>query len=87
MSKEVYVVTGSEDGMIGIYSNKKAAYEAAADYTRSGWGYEEGCNLSLTYAQLCKDSKGKGYTLAYVEIQGKQSPYSTISSEFLKSKF
>jgi len=32
MSKIVYVVKGSEDGILGVFSNKKAAWETAVNY-------------------------------------------------------
>ena len=30
--KNVYIVRGSEDGVIGVYSNKKSAMACAKDY-------------------------------------------------------
>lgn len=30
--KKVYIVTGSEDGIIGVYSNKKLALQNALNY-------------------------------------------------------
>lgn len=47
-AKKVYVVNGSEDGNLGVYSNKKLAYACAATYTEMNGGPVE------TYAQVCK---------------------------------
>lgn len=39
--KNAYVVHGSEDGVIGVYSNKKAAILHAEDYAGDGCEVEE----------------------------------------------
>jgi len=39
--RNAYVVYGSEDGVIGVYSNKKAAILHAEDYAGDGCEVEE----------------------------------------------
>ena len=48
MSKVIYVVYGSEDGLLGCFGNVKAAYKCADDYV-------EGAKLS--YAKVCSKLK------------------------------
>ena len=49
MKKVIYVVYGSEDGLLGCFGNVKAAYKCANDYV-------EGAKLS--YAKVCSELKG-----------------------------
>lgn len=51
--KKVYIVRGSEDGNLGVYSNFKRAYQEAVNYvTNDGeWNLE----LNKTYSQAVKD--------------------------------
>jgi len=60
--KQVYIVTGSEDGIIGVYGNKKAAYNRAIEYTggRIYDGYD-GPIKPLSYAQVCKKLDSRNY--------------------------
>mgnify|MGYP003151436897 CR=1 FL=1 len=46
--KLVYVVTGSDDGILGVYGNKKGAYEVALDYVN-----DESCK-KISYSSFCK---------------------------------
>ena len=46
--KNVYVCYGNHDGLIGVYTNKKLAYERAVIYTETP---------NMTYSQLCKEMK------------------------------
>ena len=55
--KKVYLVHGSEDGTLGIYSNIKLAYAEAANYVNSG---DEATVKS--YDSTCKDIKASGYS-------------------------
>ena len=49
--KKMYIVSGSEDGILGLCSNLKKAYEVATDYIK-----EEDMN-DMSYAKLCKQFK------------------------------
>jgi hypothetical protein len=50
--KKVIIVKGSEDGVIGVYTNKKLAFEAATEYAN---------NPTLTYPQFCKEMRVQTY--------------------------
>tara|TARA_R110000803_G_scaffold20245_2_gene52387 strand:+ start:291 stop:518 length:228 start_codon:yes stop_codon:yes gene_type:complete len=54
--KKVYLVHGSEDGTIGIYSNVKKAYAQAV-------AYGEWCDGRKvdSYAKVCKSLKKSGH--------------------------
>ena len=55
--KKIYVVFGSEDGMLGTCSNMKKAYELAIDYVK-------GCgNISdyKKYSKVCSEIKRFNY--------------------------
>jgi hypothetical protein len=56
--KKIFIVRGSEDGNLGVYSNVKLAYERSCDYLDQ---CEE--QPSLTYNQVCKEVKGWGCTI------------------------
>lgn len=68
--KKVYTIHGSEEGLIGIYTNKKKAYENAMKYLYECENpkipFYEGeisvanrKNLDATYSNLCKVMKGR----------------------------
>ena len=69
MSKKLFVVNGSQDGIQGVFTNKKLAFECAKDYV------EGACDTDLdgmTYAKFCKEMTlsyscqvGEGYGVAY----------------------
>ena len=48
MGKTVYVVNGSDDGLLGVYGNIKAAYRVAKDYCN------EPLKIKVSYRQPCK---------------------------------
>ena len=52
----VFVVTGSEDGILGVYGNKKGAYKEALDYVSPCL---EGRKV-ISYAKVCKELKDMG---------------------------
>ena len=54
INKIVYVVTGSEDGILGVFGNKKGAYKEALGYVKQG---EEDRKV-ISYAKVCKELKG-----------------------------
>jgi len=50
-NKRVYIVWGNQDGNIGVYTNKKLAYEASVNYMK----YE---NITpISYSKFCKNIK------------------------------
>lgn len=49
--KKVFTVHGSEDGMQGVFTNKKLAYASAVAYTNNNGG------PVLSYSQVCKEFK------------------------------
>ena len=49
----VYIVTGSEDGILAVYGNKKGAYNEALYYLD---GKIEGRKV-ISYAKVCKELK------------------------------
>jgi hypothetical protein len=65
--KKSIVVTGSQDGILGVFTNKKKAFERAAEYVKGAYETE----LNITYAQFCKQMNnawtvevGEGYAVA-----------------------
>lgn len=56
--KRVFVVIGNHDGNLGVFTNVKLAYERAMEYF-------DGSELkpSMSYAQVCKATKGWGCTI------------------------
>ena len=53
--KYIYIVKGTEDGMLDIFSNKKAAYECAVDYacrTDDDWHFDK--SQVISYNKACE---------------------------------
>ena len=67
--KQVYIVSGSEDGILGVYGNKKAAYNKAMEYTggKIYQGYH-GEIKPISYAKVCKELDSKNYYDGSVDI-------------------
>ena len=57
--KNVFIVTGSEDGILGVFTNKKLAYEKAHDYVEQNGGAVQ------SYSNTCKSLR-EGW-FAYVD--------------------
>ena len=58
IGKKVYTLRGSEDGIIGAYSNAKLALESAVNYA-TGYGRKLREKETKLYSNLCKG----GYVL------------------------
>mgnify|MGYP003677122419 FL=1 len=62
--KIVFIVTGSEDGVLGVYGNKKSAYNRAVKYVTQGSIRDYDNNeipISkmgiMSYSKVCKELK------------------------------
>ena len=55
-NKIVYIVNGSEDGVLGVYGNVKGAYKTATDYVLNGCGDTIELNKK-SYSKVCKELK------------------------------
>ncbi len=65
MNKVIYVVYGSEDGLLGCFGNVKAAYKCASGYV-SAFG---GPGPKLSYAKVCSELKGTiDYPGGYISV-------------------
>ena len=74
--KTVYVVTGSEDGVLGVYSTAKMALDSAKNYATS-----YGRKLSETHSAMYKALINTGWTMA----EGKdEEGLDTVSAEILR---
>lgn len=69
--KKVIIVTGRQDGTLGIFTNKKLAFECASDYVNGACDTE----LNMNYSKFCKQMNnsyfcevGEGYATANCEI-------------------
>ena len=69
--KKLITVTGSEDGILGVFTNKKLAFECAKDYAEGGM---ENTLDGMTYAKFCREMTkswicqvGEGYGVAHCE--------------------
>lgn len=64
MDKKIYIVNGSEDGRLGVYSNLKKAYKKASQY---GLHWED--RKLKSYAKVCKEfNEHKNYWCWSVEV-------------------
>ena len=57
MSKLIYVVFGSEDGIIGVFGNVKGAYDRASEYIKNSY---ENPEILTTYSEALKSCKTWG---------------------------
>ena len=62
MNKITYVVSTSEDGILGAYTNKKLAYEKALSLI-AHHNYKV-----ISYSKVCKKLNPKDYYFAQVDI-------------------
>ena len=76
--KTVYVIHGSEDGIIGCASNIKAAYRIATDYTG-----DDSSNKAIPYAKLVRLLKTQCEVLIHDDIY---QTHSTVHSMVLETK-
>ena len=67
--KKLIVVKGSEDGILGVFTNKKLAFECAKNYAETGM---QNTLEGMTYAKFCKEMTknwycqvGEGYGVAH----------------------
>ena len=79
MSKTVYIVGGSEDGLLGVFGNVKKAYEVAKNYCESGSNSHE--PIVTSYSQACK--KLRNY---YTSIDMKE-PWSESNASITSAPF
>lgn len=75
--KKVYLVRGSEDGNLGIYSNFKAAYEA-------GKAYQGNKQYTLSYSQALKEIRES--KLVYLDDNRELFGHAYIEAFDLESK-
>ena len=62
MNKMTYVVSTSEDGILGAYTNKKLAYEKALS-TIAHHDYKV-----ISYSKVCKELNPRDYYFTQVDI-------------------
>ena len=55
-TKIVYVVIGSEDGILGVYGNKKMAYKQAVLYVKSVANVAKDSEI-ISYSKVCRELK------------------------------
>jgi len=63
MDKKIYIVNGSEDGRLGVYSNLKKAYGKAIKYME----HNENTKIK-SYAKVCKEFKDNAYWCWEVKV-------------------
>ena len=61
MTKIVYILRSSEDGILGVFTNKKLAYNDALDYLKNS-----NSTIEKSYSQVCKRFKGTIMNSIYV---------------------
>jgi hypothetical protein len=71
--KKVFVVYGSEDGILGVFTNIKYAYERALDYIK---GYNNNYTPDISYNQVTK--KFNVDNNSFVTIYRKESSYGSV---------
>jgi len=60
MSKLIYVVNGSEDGIIGVFGNVKGAYDRASEYILSAYNSPK---VLTSYSEALKSCKTWGVVI------------------------
>ena len=77
MSRRVYVLRGSHDGVFAVYSNVKAAYQHASDYIRGDSGVEK-----HSYTKACASLKQYNY----YDISSNEAEVEIIAHEVLNKR-
>ena len=68
-NKRVYVVRGSEDGVLGVFTNKKLACICACKYTET--------SFKTHYPKACKGVESH----YYYDVVGKADQFGCVSAE------
>ena len=64
-AKKVYVLKGFEDGLLGVYTNKKLLHKGIEEYMNLG----ETQDNTISYSKLCKELKDNfGFRNGIVEV-------------------
>jgi len=75
MTKLVYIVRSNHDGILGVFTNKKLAYNDALDYLNGS-----DSTIEKSYSQVCKRFKDTIFNTSYLvttnqlELQIEQYP-------------
>jgi hypothetical protein len=80
--KKIYIVRGSEDGNLGVFSNLKRAYEVAIQY-----GNWDTTNKYKSYSKVCKEFKEHedGWRWTVCVIEESYSGNATIEKHYLNN--
>jgi len=76
--KKLIVVQGNQDGILGVFTNKKLAYECAKDYCEGGAEN----TLNMTYSKFCKEMTSSGW----ISLDG-DGYVSAICSTFIQNQY
>ena len=96
MGRKVYTVKGSEDGVIGVFSNKKAAFHCAYEYAKNNAGaafdYLETDTYNnkyvpATYQKACASLKGMNDSYYITSADGMQANTALIQTFNLESGY
>lgn len=63
MTKTVYILRSSHDGILGVFTNKKLAYNEALEYVKNT---DSDSTMYRSYAQVCKEFKDTIMNSCYV---------------------
>jgi len=75
-NKIVYVVMGSEDGILGVYGNVKKAYGVASEYVTGAYEYN---GTLKSYSWVLKEFKQVDFMGFDVDVMDHQSNYASAS--------
>lgn len=61
MTKTVYILRSNHDGILGVFTNKKLAYNEAIDYLKNS-----DSTIQQSYSQVCKTFKDTIFNTSYL---------------------
>ena len=61
MTKTIYILRSNHDGILGVFTNKKLAYNDALDYLK-----HSDSTIQQSYSQVCKTFKDTIFNTSYL---------------------
>ena len=83
MAKKVYLVRGSEDGTLGVFTSLKKAYIVAYEYAVGGWSFRSHETTTITTEKYVRSIFKLGSGEVAVNAGGSYEAYATIEAHIL----
>lgn len=80
-NKIIFIVKGSEDGILGVYTNKKLAWNKSLEYIKGKGKPVDMEGNPYSYIKLCNEAKENNGMLFSINIFGADDDYGNAGIE------